>query len=160
MKTPLAYFLTWTTHGTWLPGDSRGSVDPDHNAFATPFLPPSTARRQANAQLMRLAPVVLASAERAVVERAIHDHCRVRQWTLHALNVRTNHVHCVVGDVGLRPEVAMGQLKAWATRRLRDAGLVFASRVWTREGSTRYLFEAASVERAVAYVLHGQDSHA
>ena len=21
---PLAYFITWTTYGTWLPGDSRG----------------------------------------------------------------------------------------------------------------------------------------
>ena len=21
---PLAYFLTWTTYGTWLPGDERG----------------------------------------------------------------------------------------------------------------------------------------
>jgi hypothetical protein len=23
---PLAYFLTWTTYGTWLPGDERGWV--------------------------------------------------------------------------------------------------------------------------------------
>jgi hypothetical protein len=21
---PIAYFLTWTTYGTWLPGDERG----------------------------------------------------------------------------------------------------------------------------------------
>ena len=21
---PLAYFITWTTYGTWLPGDERG----------------------------------------------------------------------------------------------------------------------------------------
>ena len=24
---PLAYFLTWPTYGTWLPGDERGWVD-------------------------------------------------------------------------------------------------------------------------------------
>ena len=24
---PLAYFLTWTTYGSWLPGDERGWVD-------------------------------------------------------------------------------------------------------------------------------------
>jgi hypothetical protein len=23
---PLAYFLTWTTYGSWLPGDQRGWV--------------------------------------------------------------------------------------------------------------------------------------
>ena len=22
---PIAYFITWTTYGTWLPGDERGS---------------------------------------------------------------------------------------------------------------------------------------
>jgi len=26
MPDPLAYFLTWTTYGTWLPGDERGWV--------------------------------------------------------------------------------------------------------------------------------------
>jgi hypothetical protein len=27
MADPLAYFLTWTTYGTWLPGDERGWVE-------------------------------------------------------------------------------------------------------------------------------------
>ncbi len=26
MPEALAYFLTWTTYGTWLPGDERGWV--------------------------------------------------------------------------------------------------------------------------------------
>lgn len=26
MSEPLAYFITWTTYGTWLPGDPRGWV--------------------------------------------------------------------------------------------------------------------------------------
>ena len=26
MPEPLAYYLTWTTYGTWLPGDERGWV--------------------------------------------------------------------------------------------------------------------------------------
>jgi hypothetical protein len=26
MNEPLAYYLTWTTYGTWLPGDERGWV--------------------------------------------------------------------------------------------------------------------------------------
>ena len=29
MKFPLAYLITWTTYGTWLHGDDRGSFD--HN---------------------------------------------------------------------------------------------------------------------------------
>jgi hypothetical protein len=44
MDTPLAYFITFTCHGTWLHGDERGSVDRGHNAPGTPFLPPDEPR--------------------------------------------------------------------------------------------------------------------
>jgi hypothetical protein len=30
MSDPLAYFLTWVTYGTWLPGDDRGWVEYRH----------------------------------------------------------------------------------------------------------------------------------
>jgi len=56
------------------------------------------------------------------------------------------------------PEKIMTDLKAWSTRRLREAGVVSADRrVWTKHGSTRYLFEQSSVERAADYVVRMQD---
>jgi hypothetical protein len=52
----------------------------------------------------------------------------------------------------------MGTLKAWATRRLRDAGLEPRSGpVWARHGSTRYLWNERDIEAACWYVLHGQN---
>jgi hypothetical protein len=39
MSEPLAYFITFTTYGAWLHGRKPGSVDRDHNAPGTPFLP-------------------------------------------------------------------------------------------------------------------------
>lgn len=52
----------------------------------------------------------------------------------------------------------MSDLKAWSTRRLRESGMVEADRrVWTKHGSTRYLFDQSSVERAVDYVVRMQD---
>jgi hypothetical protein len=30
MDDPIAYFLTWVTYGTWLPGDGRGWVEYRH----------------------------------------------------------------------------------------------------------------------------------
>ena len=27
---PIAFFLTWSTYGTWLPGDARGWVEYQH----------------------------------------------------------------------------------------------------------------------------------
>jgi hypothetical protein len=39
--TPLAYFIMFRSYGTWLHGDSRGSVDRLHNTYGTPRLPPN-----------------------------------------------------------------------------------------------------------------------
>ncbi len=40
MSDPVAYFITFTTYGTWLRGRAPGSVDRDHNVPGTSFLPP------------------------------------------------------------------------------------------------------------------------
>ena len=33
LRYPFAYFITFTTYGTWLHGDKRKSVDPKHNQY-------------------------------------------------------------------------------------------------------------------------------
>lgn len=51
----------------------------------------------------------------------------------------------------------MNDLKSYATRRLIESGLLAASTtVWTRHGSTRYLWDDASIEAASQYTLEGQ----
>jgi hypothetical protein len=51
----------------------------------------------------------------------------------------------------------MKTFKANATRELREAGLVeTGQQVWSRGGSTKYLWKPRSVERAVEYTLYGQ----
>ncbi len=51
----------------------------------------------------------------------------------------------------------MDQLKAYATRQLRGAGVVGADApVWSRHGSTRWLNDANKLEEAVNYVRDGQ----
>ena len=52
----------------------------------------------------------------------------------------------------------MGRFKIWSTRELVAAGLTApACPVWTRHGSTRYLWNLAARERAVQYVNDWQD---
>jgi hypothetical protein len=34
--TILAYFITWTTYGTWLPGDFRGWIKKNFNGVQRP----------------------------------------------------------------------------------------------------------------------------
>ena len=87
---------------------------------------------------------------------AIEAECRHYEWTLLALNVRTNHVHVVVASP-LPPERVMTMLKSAGTRAMRVAGLVGAGdRAWSRHGSTVYLWTEADVEGACVYVVHGQ----
>jgi hypothetical protein len=35
---PLAYFITFSTYGSWLHGEEKGSVDRAHNLPGTPYL--------------------------------------------------------------------------------------------------------------------------
>jgi REP element-mobilizing transposase RayT len=156
MSEPLAYFLTWHTYGTWLPGDVRGSVDGEHRRFGDPFIPADPNRvERAQAQLSHEA-LLLDEARRLAVQQALVEVCQYRQWVLLALHVRTNHVHAIVAG-GARPEKVLNDFKAYATRRLRRDQLVEAeARVWAGHGSTRYLWTEEQVMQKVEYVVNGQ----
>jgi REP element-mobilizing transposase RayT len=91
-----------------------------------------------------------------MVEDAIREHCDIRNWSLHAVNARTNHVHVVVTATGTRPESVRDQFKAWCTRRLK-ADVPTRARFWTEGGSCRWINQEADLEAAVLYVVEAQD---
>jgi REP element-mobilizing transposase RayT len=96
--------------------------------------------------------VTLDPRQRLLVHRTVVQVCDFRRWDLLALNVRTNHVHVVLSGPG-EPESMMNALKSWSTRRLREEQLVpSGDRVWSRHGSTRYLWGMNAVAAACAYV--------
>jgi REP element-mobilizing transposase RayT len=154
---PLAYFLTFTTYGTWLHGDARGSVDTAHREFETPRAARNADRERAMRHHMTGESVVMDRELRNAVTAAIRTACEYKGWVLEAVNVRTNHVHVVVG-APIEPERVLTTLKAWATRRCRERGLLAPeARFWTRHGSTRYLWTERDIEKAATYVVEGQD---
>ncbi|HUF05645.1 MAG TPA: transposase [Aridibacter sp.] len=67
-------------------------------------------------------PVTLDGRMRSVVDGAIRETCEIRRWELFALNVRTNHVHCVVSIGNSSPNKALSALKANLTRALPRSG--------------------------------------
>ena len=153
----LAFLITFTAYGTWLHGDRRGSVDRAHNAHGGPVVSENPERQSLSRQAQMVPEGEFDTAKRLVVQQAIQGVCDHNGWTLRALNVRTNHVHVVVSIGAVPPEVAMNHFKAWSTRRLREAGLMGASaKVWTRHGSTRYLWTEDQITHACHYVVHGQ----
>ena len=155
---PLAYLITFRCYGTWLHGDERGSMDRrEHHTYGTPAIPPNTSLVEMEEAELKHPPIKLDDVERRVVESAIREVCEKRGYQLLAVNARTNHVHSVVA-ADCKPEPVMNAFKAYSTRHLRKAGLVSSDhRVWSRHGSTPYLWTPEQVERAVAYVVNGQD---
>ena len=153
-----AHLLSFRCYGTWLHGDTRGSVDRNgHNRWCTPNLPPDPRREQRERQSLTSPPITLSSAARHIVDVAVRRVCRHRGWILHALNVQHDHVHLVVTAHGKTPEEVMNSLKSWATRKLRERKLMpVRGKVWSRHGSTKWLWTEDQVRRACAYVIDGQ----
>jgi REP element-mobilizing transposase RayT len=156
MSDPVAYLITFRTYGTWLHGDARGSVDRDHNDYGTPLLAPNPGVERAQTTSLRREPVAFSESRRTVVADAVRDVCTFRGWTLWALNVRGNHVHAVVG-APQPPEQVMQAFKSNATRVLRERGLEGrGARIWSRHGSTRYLWKEHELREGCRYVAESQ----
>ena len=155
----LAYFITFSTYGTWLHGTAKGkgSVDRGHNRRGAPFVEPDEAREARSRDAMTQPRCTLKSAERDVVRDAIIKLCRARGWRLLAVHVRTNHVHVVLAAAENDPGRVMSDMKARASRELTRAGFDDAKRKrWTRHGSTLHLFDEATVADKVDYTLNRQ----
>jgi REP element-mobilizing transposase RayT len=156
MGMPVAYFITFTTYGTWLHGRAPGSVDREHNVPGTPFLPADVVHEDAQRDRLGQSEYRLDALRREVVLRTILEVARHRGWRVWAVHVRTNHVHVVV-TAAASPEKVMSDFKAWASRRLREAFAEDADRNrWTQHGSTRYLWTQAAVAEKVEYVVDDQ----
>ena len=154
---PMGYLLTFRTYGTWLHGDLRGSIDRFHNRYGAPYLSPSQVRQTHDRRLLRGQPLLLHPKQRQCVESAVREVCEHRSWVLHAVNVRTNHVHLVLNIGTGNPGRAMNDLKAYATRRRRRDGLWREPHSpWADRGSKRYLWNERSLALASDYVIIGQ----
>ncbi len=153
---PIAYFITFSTHGTRLHGDARGSVDRKHNQFGAAYLPIDANKMDYESGIMKNEPIILTAACREQVHRAIVEVCAHRGWELHALNVRTNHVHVLVSTMNT-PERVMSSFKSWSSRRLiEDQSFQRGTKIWSRHGSTRYIWNRDQFNAAGRYVVEGQ----
>jgi REP element-mobilizing transposase RayT len=152
---PLGYLITIRAYGTWLHG-SAGSVDRFHNTYGTPRLPANEKREDYNRRLLKQKPVRLGTKIRRAVTLAIQETCKIRQWSLWALSVRTNHVHSVV-TANCKPKRVAVAFKANATRKMREADTWQSERSpWVRGESKEYLWTEKSLTEAIAYVLYDQ----
>ncbi|SRR5712691_9254402 len=154
--TPLGYLITFRAYGTWLHGDKRGSVDRQHHRYGTPTLPSSPRRKQIERNLLKQLAVKFNARRRAAIDFGIRETCAIRKWELWALNVRTNHLHCVV-TANCNPNTVLVALKGNATRAMRETGCWNGDlSPWARGGSKKYLWTEEELANAIAYVVADQ----
>jgi REP element-mobilizing transposase RayT len=146
----IAYFSTWTTYGTWLPGDDRGWFQSKHG-----WREPDQRRAFSAALRMTADAVILTPDQRHLVETVIAEHTTFRGWELHAVNCRTNHVHVVV-SAERSIEVPREQYKSWTTRRLKAADQGGRAVWWTERGWDVFIDDPNDLVAVVQYVLEGQ----
>src|SRR4029453_16644399 len=103
-----AWLLTNTTYGSWLPGDSRGSVtsvrdqrpndEPttvriEHDIPGEPCEDPIPGLENSARELMKGPPIILDLEKAGVVLGQFQETATYRRWTLRAVAVMYNHFH-------------------------------------------------------------------
>jgi REP element-mobilizing transposase RayT len=156
LKYPIAYFITWTTYGTWLHGDQRGSFDAEGN-----YIPPDSNLKAAAESAMTEGAVVLTDEQRRILDARLVELCRLGNWQLHARNVRTCHVHAVV-SAALDGKVLRARLKAGCAMSLSEhAGLLSngkdgAKKWFTQKGNIEEIWTEKHLLESIHYVSECQ----
>jgi REP element-mobilizing transposase RayT len=161
MTTPLAVFFTWTTYGTWLPGDSRGYVSntlkPDggyerrHNIPGTPFTRDDPYTMATAKELLKFDPVILSRetacwAADGLIKAAVDKHWRILRGAIMA-----THVHLLVPLVDDKAWWVRKILKGRTSKHMSDQQGK-AWRWWAAGGRDDHLFTDESVANALRYI--------
>ena len=123
------------------------------------MLPTSAFRQESAKNSLKFEPMVFDKKQQINIEQTICEVAIFRNWHLHAVAVKANHIHIVVSvPDNISPERAMNDFKARATLRLREEKLIDSSRkVWERHGSTKHLINEKEISAACDYVLNRQN---
>ena len=159
------WLLTWTTYGTWLPGDGRGSIttirdEPSGewyrpNEYGTPVVPPSSGLEFLARGRMTGPPVRLNQEMAEMAAHQFQETARYRGWSIMALAIMANHVHVVLGTPGdPDPAQMLRDLKSYGARTLNKLySRPQSGTWWTAGGSRRILKEDHSIMAAIEYVM-------
>jgi REP element-mobilizing transposase RayT len=147
----LAYHLTWTCYGQWLPGDERGYVDRENRTPGTPYAPWNPRRVSAAANAMQEEACWLTLRQRHLAAEGVHQTCAGQGWRLLALNVQPDHVHVLIDARDVTGKHVMRVLKAFATRRLRSE-VASRRRWWTKGGKVELVRDKRHLATVARYI--------
>jgi REP element-mobilizing transposase RayT len=166
MNDVFAIHVTWTTYGTWLPGDSRGYVSvtlrpeggvvPIQNQYGTPYSKNDAYARRVAIDEQAFPTVWLTAEQTLVVALGLVMCCAKRGWWVAQAAIMCNHVHVVVMGCPHDGPAVRRILKGVTQAALNDhAGQ--ARRWYTHRGSNRYKFDQRAIDHAINYVKQQKD---
>jgi hypothetical protein len=165
------WLVTWSTYGSWLPGDPRGFQTWRGKEYVPPPKRYAKAgeatynaaiysqRLQESKSTMTGEVVHLSIAHRQCVLNAVIEQIRKLPLIPAALSVSREHCHLLskFGALKIRPTI--GVLKGEATKALREAGLS-CERIWSRECHPKSKREGHEFEIALRYVKNHETENA
>jgi len=150
MATTYGYMMTWTTYGSWLQGDKRGSIKKGK------LIGPCKGLEQVNKDNQTGATVRLNRMQKEKVRKAIIERSLKAGERLLAISVHSNHVHVVLGCGGKKIGSVASELKNSAYFALKSEG--HDGRVWTRGYDVRYCFDEKELQSRIEYVNRHEKS--
>jgi len=149
MSKITGYMLTWTTYGSWIPGDKRGYVKNGK------ILPGDLETLKNNKKRQKSSTVKLGTKEKEIIRREILSEAKRIGQKVEALSVYSNHIHLVVRPHTESIEKIAGRYKSLTTRALWKHGHI--GRIWTRGFDKRFCFTEEEIARKIQYVNNHKD---
>jgi REP element-mobilizing transposase RayT len=141
--------LTWTTYGSWLPGDERGYVDNGK------ILLGDDKTLQRNRQRQKSPVVKLNPKEKQIVRQTILAEAERIGHKIEALAVYSNHIHLLARPHTKSIEEIAGRYKSLTTRSLWENGR--KGRIWSKRYDKRFCFSEDEFTTRIRYIQKHHD---
>jgi REP element-mobilizing transposase RayT len=152
MPRALAYHITFGTYGTRLHGDSRKTVDREHNEFGTPVLGSDPDRLREEKENLKFAPIYLTREQCLFGQEVMPRICTLGQWQYHTCACAPDHVHVVLTSP-FDPKTIRRLVKRWLGQELSSKWPLSSGRTWwVEDGSTKWIHEDSYLVNAIDYV--------
>jgi REP element-mobilizing transposase RayT len=149
MSKIVGYMVTWTTYGSWLPGDKRGYVDNGKILLGNVKILERNRKRQ------KSSIVKLNAWEKEIVKQTILAEAEKSEHKIEALVVYSNHIHLLARPHTESIEELVGRYKSMTTRALWQRGR--KGRIWTKGYDKRFCFSEEELAARIRYVQNHND---
>ncbi|HBG25545.1 MAG: hypothetical protein A2Y10_05165 [Planctomycetes bacterium GWF2_41_51] len=141
----IGFMATWTTYGTWLPGDERGYVD---NKGQLQKGDPKLFQK--SKELQKEETVKLNAAEKKIAKQIILDEALRINHQIIALAVCSNHVHLLAKSHQDSIDNLINRYKSLTTRAFWEYGR--KGKIWTRGFDKQFCFTEKELAARIVYI--------